>query len=60
MRDDLPAPVRLELDQQRLAFIRWCGTQFEALVSKGIDPAPWIASVVTSLECYMEDENRAA
>lgn len=56
MRDDLPTPIRNDLDQQRKAFIRWCGTQFEALVEAGIDPTPWVGAVVTSLNEYTNDD----
>ncbi len=56
MRDDLPIPIRRELDQERLAFIRWIGTQYEWLIANHIDPKPWMASVVTLLHEYAEEQ----
>lgn len=50
MRDDLPAPIRRELDAQRRAFCREVGAGYERLLELHIDPAPWMAAVVASLE----------
>lgn len=56
MRDDLPPATRRRLTQQRVEAIRWLGTSFEDLVSRRIDPAPWLASVVRSLEDYIAEQ----
>lgn len=61
MRDDMPEPIRLHLTHQRKDFIRWVGTQYEELLSAGIDPAPWMDAVVQSLhDLWSEHEDQQA
>lgn len=50
MRQDLPTPIRHELDMQRREFARAVGRGYEELLELGIDPTPWMASVMRMLE----------
>lgn len=52
MRDDLPTPIRRDLDKQRRDFLRMLGTGVEGLISMHVDPAPWMAATVASLQAY--------
>jgi hypothetical protein len=50
MRGDLPTPIRRELDADRRAFTRKIGAGYEELLELHIDPAPWMAAVIATLE----------
>lgn len=53
MRDDLPTPIRRDLDKRRQHFLRMMGTGVEELVSNHVDPAPWMAATMASLQAYI-------
>lgn len=56
MRDDLPTPIRRDLDRQRRDFLRLLGTGVEDLISRHIDPTPWMAATIASLHEYAAEQ----
>lgn len=45
MRDDLPTPIRRDLEWQRREFVRTCGAIYTQLVQAHVDPTRFIEDV---------------